>query len=366
MHIQAAVLYEPNTPFQIETLTLDDPKAGEVRVKIAASGVCHSDYHLVSGTTRHPMPVVCGHEGAGVVESVGAGVTRVKVGDHVVLNWAPECGHCFYCQHGRPNLCETYTELIWAGTMLDGTTRLHKGNTLIYAYCGLATFADHVVVPEQSCIPVRRDIPLKVAALVGCAVATGVGAAMYTAAVRPGERVVVFGCGGVGLNIIQGAVLCGAGQIIAVDVNEAKMALARQFGATDTLLSGEDTLAEIRALTEGRGADHTFEAVGIPALQEMAFKAARPGGTVTLAGLSPMGSATNLPGAVITRTEKTIKGSYYGTVQPARDFPLMIDLYAAGKLDFEGLISREYRLDEINAAFDAMLRGEVARGVIVF
>lgn len=366
MNIQAALLTAPNTPFVIESLRLDEPRQGEALVRIAACGVCHSDYHLLTGTTRHPMPVVCGHEGAGVVESVGPGVTRVRPGDHVVLSWTPDCGQCFYCLRGQPNLCETYTAPIWAGTMLDGTTRLHHGDDPIYAYCGLATFADHVVVPQQSCIRIRPDVPLKAASLVGCAVATGVGAAMYTAGVRPGESVVVLGCGGVGLNILQGAALCGAGTIIAVDVNAAKMDLARVFGATHTLLSGDDVLARIHDLTGGRGADHSFEAVGIPALQELALAAARPGGMVVLAGLSPMGTSTNLPGAVLTRTEKTVKGSYYGSVNPARDFPLLLDLYMAGRLKLDELVSQEYALADINAAFDTMLAGHVARGIIVF
>jgi len=366
MNIQAAVLYEPNTPFTIETLTLDEPRQGEALVRIAACGVCHSDYHLVSGATRHPMPVVCGHEGAGVVEAVGPRVDSVRPGDHVVLNWAPACGRCFYCQHDQPNLCATFTEPIWAGTMLDGTPRLHRNGDPVYHYCGLASFAEYVVVPQQSCIHIRQDVPLKAASLVGCAAATGVGAAMYTARVRPGDSVAVFGCGGVGLNTIQGAALCGAALIIAVDVNEAKLALARQFGATHTIRSDDNALQAIRDLTGGRGADHTFEAVGLPALQELAFAAARPGGTVVLEGLSPMGSNTNLPGAIITRTEKTIKGSYYGSVNPPRDFPLLLDLYMAGRLKLDELVSREYRLDQINGAFDAMLMGEVARGVIVF
>jgi S-(hydroxymethyl)glutathione dehydrogenase / alcohol dehydrogenase len=366
MNIKAAVLNAPNMPFTIEDLRLDTPRSGEVLVRIAACGVCHSDYHLATGTTRHPMPVVCGHEGAGVVEAVGENATRVKVGDHVTLSWSPDCGECFYCQHGKPNLCETFTAPIWAGTMLDGTTRLHRGNEPVYAYCGLATFAEYVVVPQQSCIPIRKDVPLKVAALVGCGVATGVGAAMFTAGVRPGESVVVFGCGGVGLNILQGAVLCGASTIIAVDVNEAKMALARSFGATHTLLSSVDTLEAIRDLTGGRGADYSFEAVGIPSLQELVLEAARPGGTAVLAGLSAMGTSTNLPGAVLTRTEKTVKGSYYGSVYPARDFPMLLDLYLAGKLKLDELVSWEYSLSQINEAFDAMLGGEAARGVIVF
>lgn len=366
MNIQAAVLHAPNTTFSIETLTLDEPRAGEAQVKIAACGVCHSDYHLASGTTRHPMPVVCGHEGAGVVEAVGAGVTRVQPGDHVALSWTPDCGRCFYCLRGQPNLCETYTEPIWAGTMLDGTTRLRLNGQPVYAYCGLATFAEYVVVPEQSCVKIRPDFPLEVAALVGCAVATGVGAALYTGGVRPGDSVVVIGCGGVGLNVIQGAALGGAAVIIAVDTNEAKMQLAREFGATHTLLSDASMVDRVRALTGGRGAEFAFEAVGLPALQELALDLIRPGGMVVLAGLSAMGTGTNLPGAVITRQEKTIKGSYYGSVHPQRDFPLLLDLYSAGRLKLDQLISRTYRLDEINDAFDTMLRGETARGVIIF
>lgn len=365
MQIHAAVLEQPNTPFQIETLTLDDPRDGEVLVRIVASGVCHSDYHLVTGDTKHPLPVVCGHEGAGVVESVGPNVTRVQVGDHVTLSWTPDCGECFYCERGQPNLCETYTEPIWNGVMLDGTTRLHRANgDPVYAYCGLATFAEYAVVPQQSCVPIRQDVSLEAAALVGCAVATGVGAVLYTANVRTGDSVVVLGCGGVGLNVVQGAVLAGAERIIAVDVNEAKMALARDFGATDTLLFSDHVADDVRALTGGRGADYAVEAVGLSSLQELALEVIRPGGMAVLAGLSPMGTATNLPGAVLTRTEKTVKGSYYGSVNPQRDFPHLIDLYAQDRLKLDQLITQTYTLDQINEAFARMLTGEVARGII--
>lgn len=369
MDIQAAILHDAGTKFSIESLTLDMPQQGEVLVRIVACGVCHSDYHVATGTTQHPMPCICGHEGAGVVEAIGSDVTRVEVGDHVTLSWTPDCGQCFYCLRGQPNLCETYTDPIWAGTMLDGTTRVKDHEKPVYIYCGLGTFSDHIVVPQQSCIPIRKDVPLKVASLVGCAVATGVGAAMYTTQVRPGDSVVVFGCGGVGLNILQGAALCGAQTIIAVDVNQAKMDLAREFGATHTILSDYDeagVIREIRKMTGGRGVDHAFEAVGIPALQELALEAVRPGGMVVFAGLAPMGSATNLPGAILTRTEKTVKGSYYGSVNPSRDFPMLIDLYMAGKLKLDELVSAEYRLDQINKAYDAMLGGEAARGIIVF
>ena len=367
MRIHAALLLQANEHFVIEALELDEPHAGEVRVKIAASGVCHSDWHVATGTTRHPMPCVAGHEGAGVVESVGAGVTRIKPGDHVALSWTPDCGDCFYCRRGQPNLCETYTEPIWQGVMLDGTPRLHRlDGSPVYAYCGLATFAEYVVVPEQSCVPIRRDVPLATAALVGCAVATGVGAALYTAQVRPGDSVVVIGAGGVGLNVIQGAALAGASRIIAVDAHPAKMEIARTYGATHALLNGPDTLAEIHTLTGGRGAEHVFESVGLPHLQEAALEMVRPGGMLTLVGLSPMGTGTNLPGAVITRTEKTIKGSYYGSVSPQRDFPLFLEMYKAGQLKLDELVSRTYTLDQINEAYAEMLRGAVARGVIVF
>ncbi len=197
MKIEAAVLLQQNTPLEVMELTLQEPMDGEVLVKLTASGVCHSDYHLISGATRHPLPAVLGHEGAGIVEAVGKGVTHIQPGDHIVLNWAPACGDCFYCLHDQPNLCETFTEPIWAGTMLNGTTRLYRDGAPVYHYCGLATFGQYAVVPQESCIAVRKDVPLEVAALVGCAVATGVGSVFYTAGVRPGQSVVVVGCGAV-------------------------------------------------------------------------------------------------------------------------------------------------------------------------
>ena len=366
MKTKAALLVEPKTPFIIEELDLQEPHNGEVLVKLAACGVCHSDYHLVTGTTKHPMPCVAGHEGAGVVLAVGDGVTRVQPGDHVVMSWSPDCGECYYCRRGKPNLCATFVGPIWNGVMLDGTPRLSWQGKPVYHYCGTACFAEYTVAPQQSCVPVRRDVPLSVAALVGCAVATGVGAAIYTAGVRPGESVAVYGCGGVGLSVLQGAVLSGAYPIIAVDINPAKMTLARDFGATHFLLANDQTVAAIREITEGRGADYVFESIGVPSVQEEALEAVAPGGMLTLVGLSPMGTGTNLPGSVIVRQEKTIKGSYYGTVNPRRDFPLFLDLYKAGRLQLDQLVSQQYRLEQINEAYAAMLTGAIARGVIVF
>lgn len=364
--MKAALLIEPGVPFAVEDVDVEQPQAGEVLIRIAACGVCHSDWHLMTGATRHPTPVVPGHEGAGVVEAVGPGVSRVKPGDHVILNWAPNCGHCFYCLRNKPSLCQTYVEPIWAGTMMDGTTRLRWKGRPVYVFSALGAFAELAVVPQETCIPVGKDIPLKAASLVGCAVATGVGAVIRTAKVEPGSSVVVLGCGGVGLNILQGAALAGAEKIIAVDRSEAKMNLARQFGATHTLLANEHTLEAVKELTGGRGADYSFEAVGAAEVQEEAVAVARPGGVVVFVGLAPMGTNTNIPGAVLARTEKVVMGSYYGSVNTTRDFPLLIDLYLAGKLKLDELVTREYTLAQINEAYAHMLSGEAARGVVVF
>lgn len=366
MKIKAAVFYGPQIPFKIETLDLEPPREGEVLVKVAAAGVCHSDWHLMTGATQHATPVVPGHEGAGIVEAVGAGVNRVQPGDHVILNWAPNCGSCFYCLHGKPNLCSAYVGPIWAGTMMDGTTRLSKNGDTVYHFSALACFAEYAVVPEQCCVPVTREVPFTVAALVGCAVSTGVGSVLNVAKVSPGSSVAVFGAGGVGLNIIMAARLAGAGRIIAIDTSEAKGDLAHAFGATDVILAGPQTNETLRNLTEGRGPDYVFEAIGIPTVQEQCLDAVRPGGTVVLVGVSPMGSITNLPGAVITRQEKTVAGSYYGSCYPARDFPLYVDLYLKEKLDLDRLVSKTYPLEQINEAYMDMLSGEVARGLIVF
>lgn len=366
MKIKAAVLHEVGAPFQIETLELQSPGPGEVLVRVAAAGICHSDWHLVTGATRHALPVVAGHEGAGLVEKVGEGVTRVSPGDHVALNWAPNCGECFYCCNERPSLCTTFVEPLWAGTMMDGTTRFSQGDRPVYHFSALGCFAEAIVVPEVCCVPLSKAVPLTVAALIGCAVTTGVGAALNTARVKRGSVVAVFGAGGVGLSVIMGARLAGASRIIAVDRAEAKGDIALAFGATDFRMAGPEAVADIRSMSEGRGADYVFEAIGAPAVQEQCLEATRPGGTLVLVGVSPMGSSTNLPGAIITRQEKTVTGSYYGTADTARDFPHYADLYLSGALDLDRLVSRTYSLEQINQAYADMLSGEIARGVILF
>lgn len=364
--MEAAVLYQPNTPLEIQDLTLEGPRSGEVLVKNMASGVCHSDWHVISGDTDHVMPVVLGHEGAGIIQETGPGVTSLEVGDHVVLSWAPNCGTCYYCLHEQPQLCQTLVSPLWEGTLLDGTSRLSKGGDTVYHLSGLATFAEKSVVPEQNCVPIRKDAPFQAASLVGCAVTTGVGAAINTVQVRPGNSVAVFGCGGVGLNILQGADLAGANTIIAVDQAPSKREMARAFGATHFVLAEDQPVEYIQEQTDGRGADYVFEAVGIPGLMERALDATRPGGSLVIAGIAPMGSSTNFPGSIIARQEKRVVGSYYGSADPHRDFPKIIDLYMSGKLKLDELVTRTYALDEINQAFEDMLSGANARGVILF
>jgi len=365
MRVRAAVLAAPSTPFTIEDLDLAAPGPGEVLVRVRAVGVCHSDWHLVTGDTPHPMPLVPGHEGAGVVEAVGDGVERVRAGDHVALNWAPSCGACFYCRQGRPALCETFHDRIWAGTLLDGTTRLSLDGRPVYHYCALAAFAERTVVPEACCVPIAKTLPFEVAALIGCAVTTGVGAVLNTAKVKRGASVAVFGAGGVGLSVVMGAVAADASSIIALDLQEDKLAVAREFGATDVLRVAPDAAEQVRRLTGGRGADYVFEAVGVPSAQEACLGAARPGGVVVFAGLTPATSTTNIFAAALTRQEKTVMGSYYGSADPARDFPRYARMYRAGRLDLDRLVRRTYRLDEINEAYADLVAGAPGRGVIV-
>lgn len=366
MRIQAAIFRTPSQPFIVETLDLERPRAGEVLVKMAAAGVCHSDWHLMTGATEYPTPLVPGHEGAGVVEAVGPGVTKVRPGDHVVFSWAPSCGKCYYCLHDQPNLCSTYLEANWQGTMLDGTTRFSQDGEPVYQFCCIGCFAERVVAPEECCVPISHEVPMPVAALIGCAVATGVGAALNTAQVRAGSSAVVIGMGGIGMSILLGLRLAGAVQMIAVDTSPEKAEMARAIGATHALVAGLGTPEEIRRLTGGRGADYVFEAAGVPAVQELCLECVRPGGMVVFAGISPTGSSTNLPGAILTRREITVKGSYYGGSHPDRDFPNYADLYLKGLIDLDRLVSRTFRLDQINEAFAAMIGGKTARGVIVF
>jgi S-(hydroxymethyl)glutathione dehydrogenase/alcohol dehydrogenase len=364
MKVKAAVLYEPQTPLVVETLDLDDPKEGEVLVRLVSAGVCHSDYHVMKGEWKSPLPMVLGHEAAGVVEKVGPGVNMSKPGDHVILNFRPNCGWCRYCTVGRPVLCNGADTARW--TLFDGTVRLHKGNQDIYHFARTASFAEYVVVPQSGAVPVRDDMPLDKACLVGCSVMTGVGSVINTAKVVPGSSVMVIGCGGVGLNVIQGAVLAGAGRIIAVDVLENKLAYAQQFGATDIIdASHGDTVARVRDLTDG-GVDYAFEAIGNSRTILQAYESTRPGGITTVVGMAPEDDEVSINALSLPRTEKVIMGSWYGSARPWVDLPKMVDLYLSGKIQVDSLISRTYPLDEINTAYDALGKGEVARSILLY
>lgn len=329
-----------------------------------ATGVCHSDWHLVTGDTQHPLPVVLGHEGAGIIEWPGSGVEGLAPGELVALNWAPSCGECFYCAKGRPALCTAYVGPIWQGTMIDGTTRFSRDGKPVYHYSALACFADHVVVPQQCCVKMPNDLSPDIAAVIGCAVTTGVGSVFNTADVEPGSRVLVIGAGGVGLSTVMGAAAAGASQIIVCDPLEARRDAAMSLGATHVLSSTDP--AQVRTLTEGRGADYVFECVGTPELQEIAVECARPGGTAVFSGLSPNGSSTNIPGSRLVREEKTVMGSYYGTADAPRDFPKYAQMFEQGELPLDRLVTHRYALDQINEAYQDMLNGVSRRGVIVF
>jgi S-(hydroxymethyl)glutathione dehydrogenase / alcohol dehydrogenase len=366
MKIRAAVLDRVGGPLVVREVNLQPPQTGEVLVKIAACGVCHSDWHLVTGETKHPLPAVLGHEGAGIITELGNNVSGFEVGDHVALNWAPYCGECFYCQRGKVNLCDAYVGPMWAGTMQDGTTRLSENGNPIYHFCGLACLAEYVVVPAVSCVKMPLSLAHEIAAVIGCAVTTGIGSVLNTAKVEPDSSVAVFGAGGVGLSTIIGAVIAGAITIIAVDVHASRLEAAKEFGATHIIPAGADTVSQIRNLTSGRGADYVFEAIGNPIVQEQCLDAVRPGGEVIFSGLSAMGSSTNLPGSVLVRQEKTVKGSYYGSANPPLDFVKFATWYQEGKLPLDRMISKRYSLDQVNEAYADMLNGTTRRGVITF
>jgi S-(hydroxymethyl)glutathione dehydrogenase / alcohol dehydrogenase len=363
MKMKAAVLYEANTPLMIEELDLEEPREGEVLVRIASAGVCHSDYHVMKGEWNPPLPMVLGHEAAGVVEKVGAGVTLSKPGDHVILNFRPNCGWCRYCTAGRPVLCNGADSPRWM--MFDGSVRLHKGAQEIYHFARVASFAEYAVVPQSGAVPVRKDMPLDKACLVGCSVMTGVGSVINTAKVTPGSSVVVIGCGGIGLNVIQGAVLAGAGRIIAVDILENKLAYAREFGATDIVdASRGDAVERVIDMTDG-GADYAFEAIGNSKTILQAYESTCLGGVTTVVGMAPEDDAVTINALSLPRTEKVLMGSWYGSARPWIDLPKMVDLYMSGKLQIDSLVSRTYPLDEINEAYEALERGEVARSVLL-
>jgi S-(hydroxymethyl)glutathione dehydrogenase/alcohol dehydrogenase len=364
--MRAAVFREVAHPLEVEEIEVAEPAAGEVLVRVAASGVCHSDYHVVLGEWASPVPVILGHEGAGVVEAVGPGVERVGVGDHVVMAWGPACGRCEYCISGRPQLCQVATTTTYESVMFDGTTRLRQGGVGIHPYLAVGSFGELAVVPETGAIPIRRDVPLDRAALTGCALATGFGAVVNTARVPVGASVAVVGCGGVGMSIIQGASVSSASPLIAIDVAGEKLELARSLGATETVdAADEDAVEAVRRLTGGRGVDFAFEAIGLAATIEQAAAMLAPRGTAVLVGMAPDGVRVALDPLLIADREHRIIGCNYGSCRPAVDFPRLLDLYMNGVIDLDAMITRRLRLEDVGEGFEAMRRGESVRSLVV-
>jgi len=361
--VKAAVLYNFGEPLKVESLELRAPGPDEVVVKMGASGVCHSDLSVQQAKLPFPPPVVLGHEGAGTVEEVGKDVRHLKPGDHVVLSWVENCGRCHFCIAGHAHLCDA----MMASMMSGGELVFQKDGVQIARMAGVASFAERTVVRGNAAIKIADDLPFDRACLVGCGVMTGVGAAVNTAKVQPGDTVAVFGCGGVGLNVIQGAILCGASRVVAVDLSPAKLELAKTFGATD-VVNGKDGNApdQIRSLTGGLGVDFAFEVIGIPAVITEAYFSLKRGGKVIVVGVPPMGEMVQIPGQMIALEEKSIIGSLYGSANMKRDMPRLIELYQGKKLKLDELVSKRIKLEDVNVAFADMEKGAVARSVIVF
>jgi Zn-dependent alcohol dehydrogenase len=366
LEIRAAILPATGAALEIAAVELAPPGPGEALVRLAATGVCHSDQNAIDGTAPTRCPAVLGHEGAGTVVETGPGTTLVAAGDRVALSWAPYCGSCEQCLRELPQLCEAAWPAMDAGGLLDGSSRLSRDGGPLYHYSLLSTFAEMAVVPERACVPIAEDVPFEIAGLVGCAVTTGVCAAWRTAGVRPGDRVAVVGCGGVGLSAVMGAAAAGANRIVAVDLSAEKAGAAGAFGATDAVAwqgSAEETADAVRELTGG-GVDHAFEATGRPEAMLAAFLATRNHGQAVLMGIAAEDAVLPLPARSIPRMERRVIGSLYGSARPDRDFPVIFDMYRRGRLPLDRLISHRLPLERIGEAFELMRGGHALRAVI--
>src|SRR5262245_10813185 len=360
----AAVLYEIKKPLVIEEVELLPPGPHEVQVRWVANGVCHSDYHLMSGDSPHPLPVVLGHEASGVVEKIGALVESVQPGDHVCSSYIPSCGKCGYCINGTPTLCALRDKP--RSLMHDGTFRFRKNGQGLHQYLQVGGYATRAVLPEASVIPIRKDAPLDVVALVSCGVLAGAGPVINKAKVPPGASVAVFGCGGVGLNTIQAARLVGAARIIAVGGVKPELEWALEFGATHVVNAAtEDPVARVQALSGTGGVDFAFEVVGTQATIEQALLATHRGGTCVVVGVSPAGTRISVDPTLFLQ-QRVLTGSSFGAGHQRTDVPMLIDLYMSGKYKLDELITRRVPLTDLNHAFDLMLKGEVKRSVVVY
>ena len=374
MKTRAAVLermgvdrpYATSRPLVIRTVTLDPPGHGEVLIKVAAAGLCHSDLSVINGDRPRPMPMALGHEASGIVEEVGSGVDDLRRGDHVVVVFVPSCGHCAPCAEGRPALCEPGAAANGAGTLLSGAHRIHEDDRVVNHHLGCSVFAEYAVVSRRSLVRIDPEIPLDEAALFGCAVLTGVGAVVNTAQVRVGASTAIIGLGGVGLAALLGARAAGARTIVAIDLSPAKLDDAMKLGATHVVDARDpDAKEKVRAITGG-GVEYAFEFAGATRAFELAYGITRRGGTTVTAGLPPPTASFAIPGVNLVAEERTVKGSYIGTCVPVRDIPRYLDLYRQGRLPVDKLLSGRLALDEINDGFDRLHDGQAVRQVVTF
>jgi len=362
--MKAAVMYETNAPLKVEDVTLDDPQENEILVKLEATGVCHSDLHFMQGDMPMPVPIVPGHEGAGIVEKVGPCVTTVQPGDHVILMVAITCGKCSLCLSGKPTLCVENLPIQMMATLPGGGLRLHKGEQAINHLFGLACFAEKVVVHERSAVKIREDAPLDVVCLLGCGTSTGIGAAINSTKAKPGDSIAIFGCGGVGMSAVMGAKLVGA-KVIAIDTLDSKLEKAKELGADYVInASQDDPQVKIPEIL-GQGADYAIEFIGKVDVMAQALNCIRGGGLLVIAGMPALVDMLTVP-AFQFLLGKTITGTVQGDIVAPVDIPRYIDLFMAGKLPIDKLITRTYKLEDINEAFEALEKGEVIRSVIKF
>jgi S-(hydroxymethyl)glutathione dehydrogenase/alcohol dehydrogenase len=363
--MKAAVLYEVNEPLRVVDLEIDPPRAGEVRVDIGAAGICLSDHHFMEGTGTALRPIVLGHEGSGVVRELGPGVTTLQEGDRCILSFVSHCGMCAMCQSGSPQLC--LTNRLTGAKQFDGTTRLRDGEgQAIHQLSKISVFAEQSIVPAQACHPVPAGVPLEVAALIGCCVTTGVGAVINNPFMRAGASVAVFGAGGVGVNVIQGARLLNASRIIAVDIKREKLDFCRRFGATDVVDCSQVNAVEAVREISGGGVDLAFEVFGSGETLSNCVDVLRPNGVAVMVGLAPEKERASLEITQLVRNQKHIMGSYYGSASPHETFSRVLDFYQRGLIDVQGQITRRYALEQVNEAFDDLVAGKPGRGVITF
>ncbi len=373
MKTKAAVLHEigkpapyaDSRPLAVEELDLDEPGEGEVLVRVKAAGLCHSDLSVIDGNRPRPTPMALGHEAAGIVEETGRGVSDLRPGDHVVMVFVPSCGHCLPCMEGRPALCEPGAATNAEGQLLSGARRLSLDGQPVHHHMGVSAFAERAVVSRRSLIKIDQSLPLDEAALFGCAVLTGTGAVVNTAGVPPGATVAVVGLGGVGLNALLGAQLVGARRIVAIDIHDDKLALARQLGATDTFdASDPDCVEQVREATGG-GLEYAFEMAGSVQAMDTAYRVTKRGGTTVTAGLSHPDHKFEVQHVNLVAEERTVKGSYIGSCVPLRDIPRFIALYQQGRLPVDRLMSDRIGFQDLNAAFDRLASGHTVRQILI-